>query len=71
MVFNQVPKQFAQSDIYCQLVQNYDDNNPYYDVVPRTGAFEISYNGVVSANETLTAVIAYLLETSVGLLAQL
>ena len=49
IVFNQVPKMYAMSDIYCQLVQNFDDNNPYYDVVPRIGAFEVSFNGVVSA----------------------
>ena len=36
------------SDIYCQLIANEDSNNPYYDVQPRIGAFEVSYNGVVS-----------------------
>lgn len=39
---------YAMSDIYCQLIQNFDDSNPYYDVVPRVGAFEVSFNGVVS-----------------------
>ena len=54
VVFNQVPKTYAMSDIYCQLVQNFDDNNPYYDIVPRLGAFEISFNGVVSFDHLLT-----------------
>ena len=46
--FNMVPKVHAMSDIYCQLVPNDDDNNPYYEVVPRIGSFEVSCNGVVS-----------------------
>jgi hypothetical protein len=48
IVFNQVPKMWAMSDIYCQLVNNEEDANPNYDIVPRIGAFEISLNGVVS-----------------------
>ena len=45
---NSVPKEWAMADIYCQLIPNQDDNNPYYDVMPRIGAFEVSYKGVVS-----------------------
>ena len=48
VVFNKVPKVHAMSEIYCQLIQNFDDANPYYDVQPRIGATEVSYNGVVS-----------------------
>lgn len=54
VVFNQVPKIFAMSDIYCQLVQNFDDNNPFYDVVPRIGAFEVSFNGVLIFSKCLS-----------------
>ena len=43
-----VPKEFAMSDIYCQLIPNDDEKNPYYEVVPRIGSFEVSFNGVVS-----------------------
>jgi hypothetical protein len=43
-----VPKVWAHSDIYCQLIPNEDDNQPYYEVVPRIGTFEVSVNGVVS-----------------------
>ena len=48
VVFNKVPKVHAMSDIYCQLIQNFDDANPYYDVQPRLYTFEVSFNGVVS-----------------------
>ena len=48
VVFNMVPKEFAMSDIYCQLIPNDDDKNPYYEVIPRIGSFEVSFNGVVS-----------------------
>ena len=30
VVFNLVPKQYAMSDIYCQLIPNDDDKDPYY-----------------------------------------
>lgn len=36
------------SDIYCQLIPNDDAVEPYYQVMPRMGAFEVSINGVVS-----------------------
>jgi len=43
-----VPKEHAMSDIYCQLIPNDDAADPYYQVMPRMGAFEVSINGVVS-----------------------
>ena len=48
VVFNMVPKVWAMSDIYCQLIPNEDANNACYEVVPRIGSFEVSLNGVVS-----------------------
>ena len=48
VVFNLVPKVHAMSDIYCQLIPNEDDADPYYQVMPRMGAFEVSVNGCVS-----------------------
>ena len=39
---NKVPKPWFEKEIYCQLVQNDDDNNFFYDSIPRIGAFEIS-----------------------------
>ena len=54
VVFNLVPKEFAMSDIYCQLIPNDDDNQPYYEVVPRIGSFEISINGVLLFSKCLS-----------------
>ena len=41
-VMNKVPKPWYEKEIYCQLIPNEDDNNPYYDILPRIGAFEVS-----------------------------
>ena len=41
-VMNKVPKPWFEKEIYCQLIPNEDDNNPYYDCLPRIGSFEIS-----------------------------
>lgn len=30
VVMNLVPKKYAMSDIYCQLIPNDDDENPFY-----------------------------------------
>ena len=48
VVFNKVPKAWAMSDIYCQLIPNDDQKDPYYEIVPRIGSFEVSFNGIVS-----------------------
>ncbi len=31
VVFNKVPKETAMAEIYCQLLQNFDDANPFYE----------------------------------------
>ena len=41
-IMNKVPKAWYEKEIYCQLIPNEDDNNPYYDILPRIGAFEVS-----------------------------
>jgi hypothetical protein len=48
VVKNTVPKGWVDFDIYCQLLPNENENDPYYKSIPRTGAFEVSYKGVVS-----------------------
>jgi len=48
VIFNLVPKCWAMCEIYCQLIPNEDDAIPNYEIVPRIGAFEVSFNGVVS-----------------------
>jgi hypothetical protein len=45
---NEVPKEWVDYEIYCQLVPNYDPNQATYKVLPRIGAFEVSFKGVVS-----------------------
>ena len=42
VLFNQVPKTWHEKEIYCQLIQNSDDQCDVYDIVPRLGAFEVS-----------------------------
>jgi len=41
-VMNKVPKPWYEQEIYCQLINNEEDDNPHYDFVPRIGAFEVS-----------------------------
>ena len=41
-IMNKVPKRWADKDTYCQLIANEDANNPYYDMIPRLGSFEVS-----------------------------
>ena len=48
VIMNLVPKEYAMSDIYCQLIPNDNESDPYYQVMPRMGAMEVSINGVVS-----------------------
>ncbi len=45
---NKVPKTWVDYEIYCQLVPNSDNNEKAYMMIPRTGAFEVSFKGVVS-----------------------
>lgn len=45
---NKVPKAWVDYEIYCQLVPNSDLNEKEYMMIPRTGAFEVSFKGVVS-----------------------
>jgi len=47
---NQIPKEYVDFDLYCNLVPNQDEHCPTYQQVPRTGAFEVSYKGFVSGN---------------------
>ena len=42
VLFNQVPKEWYNHDIYCQLVPDDDENCHVYSMLPRLGAFEVS-----------------------------
>ena len=43
-----MPKKDAESDIYQALIPNDDEDDPNYEIMPRLGAFEVSFSGVVS-----------------------
>ncbi len=45
---NNIPKEWVDYDIYCQLLPDEDPDNHTYAQIPRIGAFEVSYKGVVS-----------------------
>lgn len=45
---NQIPKDYLPFDLYCNLIPNSDSNTPYFQQVPRTGSFEVSFKGLVS-----------------------
>jgi len=44
---NQIPKAYLPYDLYCNLIPNADPNTPYFQQVPRTGAFEVSFKGLL------------------------
>jgi len=44
---NEVPKEWAMEDAYCQLIPCNDPNRTNYGMIPRLWAFEVSYKGIV------------------------
>jgi len=44
---NQIPKSYLPYDLYCNLIPNDDENVPFSQQVARTGAFEVSYKGLL------------------------
>ena len=53
---NEVPKAWAMKDAYCQLIPCNDEQKMAYGMIPRLGAFEITYNGVLIFSKLLTNV---------------
>jgi len=51
---NEVPKAWAMQDAYCQLIPCDDDQNMAYNMIPRIGAFEVSYKGILVYSKLLT-----------------
>ena len=43
VVVNSVPKEHAMSDIYTQMIPNEDDNDAFYEMLPKMYAFEVSF----------------------------
>ena len=56
VLMNEVPKQWAMNEAYCQLIPCNDDARPCYQMIPRIGAFEVSYKGVLIFSKLLTQV---------------
>lgn len=52
--YNAVPKQWAMDDSYCQLIPNDDDDMDCYEMVPRIGAFEVTFKGVIIYSKLLS-----------------
>lgn len=48
---NQIPKSYLEFEIYNNLVMNLDEDMPYYQQIPRTGAFEVSYRGILISSK--------------------
>ena len=51
---NQVPKAWAMEDSYCQLIPCDDPENEVYSMIPRIGAFEITYKGILIYSKLLS-----------------
>lgn len=48
VVKNKIPQEYLPFDLYNNLVPNDGvESNPWFDQVPRTGAFEVSYKGML------------------------
>jgi hypothetical protein len=63
VLVNEVPKAWVDYEIYCQLIPNNDPNSKTYKVLPRIGAFEVSFKGVVKyfmTNKNCVTLAAFL-----------
>jgi hypothetical protein len=48
-----VPKEWANYDSYCQLIPDNSEAD-CYSMIPRIGAFEITYQGIVVFSKLLS-----------------
>ncbi len=44
---NQIPKHYLDFEIYNNLIPNEDPSTPFYQQVPRLGALEVSFKGML------------------------
>ena len=49
---NKIPKTYVEYDLYCNLVDNDDEDNEYYEMNPRINSFEVTYKNYVSSLES-------------------
>mmetsp|Transcript_10894 Transcript_10894/g.11029 ORF Transcript_10894/g.11029 Transcript_10894/m.11029 type:complete len:130 (+) Transcript_10894:140-529(+) len=54
ILINKIPKEWVDYEIYCQLIPNSEQNEPHYQMIPRTGAFEVSFKGVLLFSKLLS-----------------
>ena len=54
---NQIPKSYLHYDLYCNLIPNEEPDVNFFNQVPRTGAFEVSFQGHVSVCQLALACI--------------
>jgi hypothetical protein len=43
-------------DIYCQLIPNTEEEVQCYDMIPRIGAMEVSYKGIIVFSKMMSSV---------------
>ena len=53
-LLNEVPKEWAVHDVYCQLIPCESAKIQTYGMIPRLYAFEISYKGILVYSKLLT-----------------
>lgn len=53
-LYNEVPKVWAEYEAYCQLIPDNDSERPCYAMIPRIGAFEVSYRGIIVYSKLLS-----------------
>jgi hypothetical protein len=54
VLMNEVPKAWAMHDTYCQLIPCDNAGIQTYSMIPRIGAFEISYKGILVFSKLLS-----------------
>ena len=71
VLINEVPKAWVDFEIYCQLIPNNDPNLKTFKILPRIGAFEVSFKGVVSFVYFMINKIADILKATIRYVAKL
>ncbi len=70
VLVNEVPKSWAQNDLYTQMVYNENLETECFVLNPKMGAFEVSYKGIVT-DSVSDIFIAFVFKTLVNPVAQL
>ena len=68
---NSIPKAWVDFEIYCQLLPDDNTNNPHFAQIPRIGAFEISFKGIVRTLTFPNSSLAHIFKVAVRNMAAL